>query len=173
MPDLSRVGDLHHSSWQHQILNPLIEDRDLSSSWILVRFVSAEPRRELPSLLILASLSYWFYQGWFHHFTKFFHLKIPRGDLALPSGWSRFITRHSPIQALVEIEEQENPRATHSTGGGASWGGCRATSVSVCAHACACICACEHVQCVEIPWLGVRSELQLLAYTIATAMPDP
>ena len=28
MQDLSRVCDLHHSSWQHQILNPLIEARD-------------------------------------------------------------------------------------------------------------------------------------------------
>ena len=26
-PDLSRVCDLHHSSWQHQILNPLGEAR--------------------------------------------------------------------------------------------------------------------------------------------------
>ena len=28
MPDLSHVCDLHHSSWQHQILNPLSEARD-------------------------------------------------------------------------------------------------------------------------------------------------
>ena len=28
MPDLSRVCDLHHSSRQHQILNPLSEVRD-------------------------------------------------------------------------------------------------------------------------------------------------
>ena len=28
MQDLSRVCDLHHSSWQHQILNPLSEARD-------------------------------------------------------------------------------------------------------------------------------------------------
>ena len=28
MQDLSRVGDLHHSSWQCQILNPLNEARD-------------------------------------------------------------------------------------------------------------------------------------------------
>ena len=27
-PDLSRVCDLHHSSWQHQILNPLSKARD-------------------------------------------------------------------------------------------------------------------------------------------------
>ena len=28
MPHLSCVWDLHHSSWQHQILNPLSEARD-------------------------------------------------------------------------------------------------------------------------------------------------
>ena len=28
MQDLSRVCDLHHSSWQFQILNPLSEARD-------------------------------------------------------------------------------------------------------------------------------------------------
>ena len=28
MPDLSRVCDLHHSSWQHWILNPLSKARD-------------------------------------------------------------------------------------------------------------------------------------------------
>ena len=30
MPDLSRVFDLHQSSWQHLILNPLREARDLT-----------------------------------------------------------------------------------------------------------------------------------------------
>ena len=41
--DLSRVCNLHHSSWQHQILNPLSEVRDwTSSSWvILVGLVTA------------------------------------------------------------------------------------------------------------------------------------
>ena len=29
------------------------------------------------------------------------------------------------------------------------------------------------MQHVEVPRLGVESELQLLAYAIATAMPDP
>ena len=28
-PDLSRMGDLHHSSWRCQTLSPLSEDRDL------------------------------------------------------------------------------------------------------------------------------------------------
>ena len=38
-PDRSHVCDLHHSSWQHQILNPLSKARDrtyylIVSSWI-------------------------------------------------------------------------------------------------------------------------------------------
>ena len=33
-PDLSRIFDLHHSLWQHQILNPLSEARD--GSWVLM-----------------------------------------------------------------------------------------------------------------------------------------
>ena len=50
MWDPSCLCDLHHSSWQHPILNPLGEARDqTSSSWILVRFVSAEPQRKLLS----------------------------------------------------------------------------------------------------------------------------
>ena len=44
MPDPSRVWDLHHSLWQCQILNPLIEAGiELTASWILVELISAEP----------------------------------------------------------------------------------------------------------------------------------
>ena len=39
MQDLSCICSLHHSSWQHQILNPLIEARDqtcilMDASWV-------------------------------------------------------------------------------------------------------------------------------------------
>ena len=55
---LSRVCDLHHSSWQHPIPNPLIEAGDRTH--ILtdqVGFVTAEPRWELsPTLLRLVGL---------------------------------------------------------------------------------------------------------------------
>ena len=46
--DLSHVHDLHHSSWQHQILNPWSEARD--GSHILMdasRIVSTVPHQEL------------------------------------------------------------------------------------------------------------------------------
>ena len=40
MPDLSCAYNLHHSSWQLQILNPLSELRNRAASWILVRFLN-------------------------------------------------------------------------------------------------------------------------------------
>ena len=42
----SCVCDLHYSSFQHQILNPLILNSGIKSStlWILVGFITAEPR---------------------------------------------------------------------------------------------------------------------------------
>ena len=47
-PDLSHICDLHHSSQQRQILNPLKEARDrTAASWFLVRLVSAAPRNFL------------------------------------------------------------------------------------------------------------------------------
>ena len=49
MRDTSCIWDLHHSSWQCWILNsrawPGIKP---ASSWILVRFVSAEPQQKHP-----------------------------------------------------------------------------------------------------------------------------
>ena len=43
-PDPSFVCNLHHSSWQHQILNPLSEARDGTCVLVDVRFVSSELR---------------------------------------------------------------------------------------------------------------------------------
>ena len=46
--DLSHICDLHHSSWQHQILNPEQRPRiEPATSWFLVRSISAAPQREL------------------------------------------------------------------------------------------------------------------------------
>ena len=47
MPDVSRVCNLHHSSQQHQILNPLSEARSQTCVLTDVRFVSAKPWWEL------------------------------------------------------------------------------------------------------------------------------
>ena len=47
MQDLSCICDLHLSSQQHRILNPLSEARDQTHNLnFLVRFVSTEPRQE-------------------------------------------------------------------------------------------------------------------------------
>ena len=49
MQDPHRVCDLHHSSQQRRIPNPLSRPGiEPASSWILVRFISAEPQREPP-----------------------------------------------------------------------------------------------------------------------------
>ena len=49
--DPSQVYDLHHSSWQHWIPDPLSEARDqATSSWMLAGFVSAAPQQELPQI---------------------------------------------------------------------------------------------------------------------------
>ena len=53
MQDLSHVCNLHHSSWKCRILNPLSE---VATSWLLVRFVSAVPRQELPSKIFLSEI---------------------------------------------------------------------------------------------------------------------
>ena len=51
-PDLNRIFDLHYSSPQGRILNPLSEARDQTLNlMVLVRFVSAVPQRELPGLM--------------------------------------------------------------------------------------------------------------------------
>ena len=48
MQDLSQVCDLHHSSKQHRVLNPLIEAKDRAHVLMdMVRFVTAEPQQEL------------------------------------------------------------------------------------------------------------------------------
>ena len=47
-PGPRHVYDLHHSSRQYRILNPLGPGIEPASSWVLVKFISAEPRRERP-----------------------------------------------------------------------------------------------------------------------------
>ena len=51
-PDLSCICDLHHSSRQHQILNPLSEARDLTHNLIVPSLdsLTTAPRQEPPVL---------------------------------------------------------------------------------------------------------------------------
>ena len=50
--DLSHVCDPHHSSQQHQSLNPLSKVEP-ATSWLLVGFISAVPPRELLFLFLI------------------------------------------------------------------------------------------------------------------------
>ena len=52
MWDPSHVCDLHHSSLQGQILNPLSKSRDQTHILMGIRFVTTEPQRELLIKLI-------------------------------------------------------------------------------------------------------------------------
>ena len=54
--DLSHICDLHHSSMQCRIHNPLREARDQTCvSWMLVRFISTEPRWELLTVVLICN----------------------------------------------------------------------------------------------------------------------
>ena len=56
-PDPSYDCDLHHSSRQHRLFNPLSEAGiGPASKWILVRLVPAEPRRELQNCIYCPDL---------------------------------------------------------------------------------------------------------------------
>ena len=74
-PDLRCVCELHHSSPPRWILNPLNEARvEHASSWMLVRFISTEPRWELHIfpyfivvfLLVLLDFLYCPFPNFFH-----------------------------------------------------------------------------------------------------------
>ena len=54
MPDLSLIFDLHHSSWQFRILNPLSEAWDRTRVLMdTLGFASSAPQWELLALLFL------------------------------------------------------------------------------------------------------------------------
>ena len=65
-PDLSQICNLHHGSQQRWILTHLVRPGiKHASSWMLVRFVSAEPQQELPDFNVLL-------QHFFHIIFKLF-----------------------------------------------------------------------------------------------------
>ena len=71
--DLSCICNLHHSSWQCQILNPLNEARDRTPNLeVLVGFISTVPQQELPLILFLYFQFQWFVS---YHFL-FFPLRL-------------------------------------------------------------------------------------------------
>jgi len=57
IPDPSHVYDLHHSSWQRRILNPLSGARDRTCIIMeLFEFIITELQRELPEILLYSHL---------------------------------------------------------------------------------------------------------------------
>ena len=52
--DLSHVCNLHHSSWQCWVLNPLNETRNRT---LILMDTSPEPQQELPLILFLTVIS--------------------------------------------------------------------------------------------------------------------
>ena len=73
--DPSHICDLHHSSGQHQILNPLSKAVIKPvSSWIQYRFISAKPCWELPMKLNFINhfLGYPFQKGTFTNNIEYF-----------------------------------------------------------------------------------------------------
>ena len=91
--DLSCVWDLHQSSWQRQILNPLSEARDQpSSSWILVGFITLWAMAGTPCFFTFI-LAIW----WFPMFNQSFipgicfyhsHCKIHSSYWAVKKEWT-------------------------------------------------------------------------------------
>ena len=48
VPDLGHISNLHHSSWQRRMLNPLSKAGiEPATSWFLVGIIFAAPQREL------------------------------------------------------------------------------------------------------------------------------
>ena len=63
--DPSQVCDLHHSSWQRWILNPLSEARDrIPFSWMLVGFVNQWAVEGTPCSIFLISTKYFLGAFW-------------------------------------------------------------------------------------------------------------
>lgn len=86
VPDRSLICDLHHSSQQHQILNPLSEARDWTCNiFILVRFVTCWVTMGIPifSFLFFPFLFISFLQSYL------WHMEVPRlgikSELQLPA----------------------------------------------------------------------------------------
>ena len=58
LPDPSYVCDLHQSSWQHQIINPLSKARDQTHIIMDTSSLTTEPQWELPSCLLNQQINF-------------------------------------------------------------------------------------------------------------------
>ena len=89
--------NLCHSSWRHRILNPLSKARDRTLvSWILVRFVSTEPRRELPHWLIPIKSSCL----WISHLQGCFLINFVTGVYFASGNYQSFWADHLVMRGL-------------------------------------------------------------------------
>ena len=91
MPDLSCVCDLHPSSWQHQILNPVSKARN--GTWVLVDASQIHFRWGItgtPAISFLVLMPYNLPLLSFSSFLPFFCSFFPY-LLSLTRGWSNFI----------------------------------------------------------------------------------
>ena len=93
MLDPSHIYDLHHSSWKHQIPKPLSEARD--QTWVLVRFLSAAPFRELPG------------PGFFE-VTNHYECSAEPAWMSFPS------CRQSLTEHEANIDQKDHERERHS-----------------------------------------------------------
>ena len=93
MPDPSHICDLHHSSWQHQILSPLREAGiDPGTSRFLVGFVSPAPWWELRCLVSLFGM-------WCHLFHFFLLKRLHFSEFLL---WFREL-RNQLVSMRVQV----------------------------------------------------------------------
>ena len=145
--DLSHTRNLHHSSWQHQILNPLREARDRTRNLLVpsqICFCCA--MTGTPGSRFFNSGIYWYFG-----LDNFGGVAVPT---ACGSSWP------SPLQWQHQILNLRSHKGT-------AWAGqffvlfCFALLLRVTLG--------RHR---EVPRPGVELELQLLVYTTAIAMQD-
>ena len=96
MPDPSHICDLHHSSGQWWILNPLSEARiKPATSWFLARFVSTAPWREL----LRASISDSLLTPWWESLSSL-----------LQTTWLNILFFPAPLQAVFSDHPVSRPQ---------------------------------------------------------------
>ena len=86
------TADLHHSSWQRQILNPLSKTGDQThTSWFLVRFVSTAPWRERTFTCFLPFFLFVFF---LKILSAFFKLKMFKVNVTVKLKYWSWMLKH-------------------------------------------------------------------------------